>query len=121
MQRRTHSKRPHLVLALDHINRWHTPQVATIPSKQSSFNLLNETLDTDKQKNLPISTLESNRMAAPINHLVRPRGLPIVVPIGLGVASMSPNFLKFYRTKTKDPLHHIERYIEALYELKKPP
>ena len=50
----------------------------------------------------------------PIDPLVRPRGLPIMVPQNLVVTDMPTNLLKFYGTRDDDPSRHIERYIERM-------
>ena len=50
----------------------------------------------------------------PIDPLVRPRGLPIVVPQNLPVVDMPSHLPKFYGTKDEDPSRHMERYIERL-------
>ena len=50
----------------------------------------------------------------PIDPLVRPRGLPFVVPQNLAVVNMPFHLPKFYGTKDEDPSRHIERYIEKL-------
>ena len=49
-----------------------------------------------------------------IDPLVRPRGLPVAIPIGLLAASVPGNLSKFYGTKDEDPTLHVERYIEVL-------
>ena len=45
----------------------------------------------------------------PIDPLVRPRGLPIVVPQNLPVVDMPSHLPKFYGTKDEDPSRHMER------------
>ena len=50
----------------------------------------------------------------PIDPLVRPRRLPILVPRDLVALDMSSNFSKFWGTKDEDPCRHMERYIERL-------
>ena len=50
----------------------------------------------------------------PIDPLVRPRGLPIVVPQNLPAVDMPSHLPKFYGTKDEDPSRHMERYIERL-------
>ena len=50
----------------------------------------------------------------PIDPLVRPRGLPILVPQNLVAVDMPSHFFKFYGTKDKDPCRHMERYVESL-------
>ena len=50
----------------------------------------------------------------PIDPLVRPRGLPIVVPQNLPEVNMPSHLPKFYGTKDEDPSRHMERYIERL-------
>ena len=50
----------------------------------------------------------------PIDPLVRPRGLPIVVPRNLVAVDMPSNLPKFWGTKDEDPSRHMERYIERL-------
>lgn len=51
---------------------------------------------------------------APINPLVQPRGLPIVVPAGLEVAAIPPNLPLFRGTRDEDPSMHVEQFIELL-------
>lgn len=58
-----------------------------------------------------------SRMADPgpqIDPLVRPRGLPIVVPRDLEPASIPSNLPKFSGSRDEDPSLHMERYIEVL-------
>ena len=50
----------------------------------------------------------------PIDPLVRPRGLPILVPQNLVAVDMSSHLPKFYGTKDEDPSRHMKRYIERL-------
>ena len=50
----------------------------------------------------------------PIEPLVRPRGLIIVVPKNLAAVDMPSHLLKFYETKDDDSFRHIERHIERL-------
>lgn len=50
----------------------------------------------------------------PLNPLVQPRGLPIVVPEGLQAAPLPPNLPSFRGTKDEDPSMHVERFIELL-------
>ena len=50
----------------------------------------------------------------PIDPLVRPRGLPIVVPQNLQAVDIPSHLPKFYGTKDEDPSRHIERYMETL-------
>ena len=50
----------------------------------------------------------------PVNPLVRPRGLPIMVPQNLQVVDKPSYLPKFYGTKDEDPSRHMERYIERL-------
>jgi hypothetical protein len=50
----------------------------------------------------------------PIDPLVRPRGLPILVPQNLAAVDMPSHLPKFYGTKDEDPSRHMERYIERL-------
>ena len=50
----------------------------------------------------------------PIDPLVRPRGLPIIVPQGLPSLDISSNLPKFYETKDEDPSRHMERVISSL-------
>lgn len=50
----------------------------------------------------------------PIDPLVRPRGLPIMVPWNLAVLDMLSNMPKFWGTNDEDPSRHMERYIERL-------
>ena len=50
----------------------------------------------------------------PLNPLVQPRGLPIVVPEGLQAAPMPPNLPRFKGTRDEDPSMHVERFIELL-------
>ena len=48
----------------------------------------------------------------PIDPLVRPGGLPIVVPQKLHAVDIPSHLPKFYGTKDDDPTKHMERYIE---------
>ena len=50
----------------------------------------------------------------PIDPLVRPKGLPILVPRDLAELDMPSNLPKFWGTKDEDPSRHMERYIERL-------
>ena len=50
----------------------------------------------------------------PINPLVQPRGLPIVIPLGLQAAPMPPNLPTFGGTRDEDPSAHVERFQELL-------
>ena len=50
----------------------------------------------------------------PIDPLVRPRGLPIVVPQNLQAVDMPSHLPKFYGTKDDDHSKHMERYMERL-------
>ena len=50
----------------------------------------------------------------PIDPLVRPRGLPILVPQDLAALDMLSNLPKFWGTKDEDPSRHMEQYIERL-------
>ena len=50
----------------------------------------------------------------PIDPLVRPRGIPIVVPQGLVAVDMPSYLSKFYGTKDEDPSRHMERFIEKV-------
>ena len=50
----------------------------------------------------------------PIDPLVRPRGLPILVPQNLAAVDMPSHLPKFYGTKDEVPSRHMERYIEKL-------
>ena len=47
----------------------------------------------------------------PKDPLVRPRGLPILVPRNLTMLDMPSNLPKFWGTKDGDPSRHTERYI----------
>ena len=50
----------------------------------------------------------------PIDPLVRPRGLLILVPQNLVTVDMPLHLPKFYGTKDEDPSRHIERFIERV-------
>jgi hypothetical protein len=50
----------------------------------------------------------------PIDPLVRPRGLPILVPRDLAALDMPSNLPKFWVTKDEDPSRHMEMYIKKL-------
>jgi hypothetical protein len=50
----------------------------------------------------------------PIDPLVRPRGLPIIVPQGLASVDIPSNLPKFYGTKDEDPSRHMERFNERV-------
>lgn len=64
------------------------------------------------------ATEEIVEMAAPqapvLDPLVRPRGLPVAMPVGLLAATVPQNLPKFYGTRDEDPTLHMERYIEIL-------
>jgi hypothetical protein len=49
-----------------------------------------------------------------IDPLVRPRGLPFLVPQNLAAVDMPSHLPKFYETKDENPSRHMERYIERL-------
>lgn len=51
---------------------------------------------------------------APVNPLIQPRGLPIVVPAGLEAAAIPPNLPLFTGTRDEDPSMHVEQFIELL-------
>ena len=53
-------------------------------------------------------------LGEPIDPLVRPRGLSILVPRDLAALDMPSNLPKFWGTKDEDPFRHMERYIERL-------
>ena len=50
----------------------------------------------------------------PIDPLVRPRGLPILVSQNLAAVDVLSHLPKFYGTKDEYPSRHMERYIERL-------
>ena len=50
----------------------------------------------------------------PINSLVRPRGLPILLPRNLVVLDIPSKQPKFWGTKDEDPFRHMKKYIERL-------
>lgn len=50
----------------------------------------------------------------PIDPLVQPRDITIVVPRNLATLGMPANLPKFWGTKDEDPSRHMERYIERL-------
>ena len=54
------------------------------------------------------------QLVPPIDPLVRPRGLPILIPQNLVANDMSANLPKFYGTRDDDPSRHMERYIERM-------
>ena len=68
----------------------------------------------------PVVTMahKGERKAPPlislIDPLVRPRGLPIVVPRNLAAVDMPSNLPKFWGTKDEDPSRHMECYIKRL-------
>src|SRR6202048_2343848 len=62
----------------------------------------------------PIPPIPPIPPVPPIDPLVRPRGLPIVVPQNLAAMDMPSHLPKFYGTKDEDPSRHIERYMERL-------
>ena len=53
-------------------------------------------------------------LGEPIDSLVIPRGLPILVPRDLAALDMPSNLPKFWGTNDEDPSRHMERYIERL-------
>ena len=50
----------------------------------------------------------------PIDPLVRPWGLPILVPQNLVAVDMPSYLPKFYGTKYEDPSRHMKRFIERV-------
>ena len=50
----------------------------------------------------------------PIDPLVKPRGLPILVPQNLVATDMPTNLLKFYGTRDDGPSRHMKRYVERM-------
>ena len=50
----------------------------------------------------------------PIDPLVRPRGLPIIVPQELVSIDILSNLPKFYGTKDEDPSKYMERFVERV-------
>ena len=72
-------------------------------------------------EDIPVTMAEERGMnlppippMSPIDPLVRPRGLPIVVLQNLQAVDMPSHLPKFYGTKDGDPSKHMERYIERL-------
>ena len=51
---------------------------------------------------------------SPIDPLVRPRGLPIIVPQELVSVYILSNLPKFYETKDEDLSRHMERFVEKV-------
>ena len=49
-----------------------------------------------------------------IDPLVRPRGLPVLVPQNLGATGIPSNLPKFYGSMDDDPSRQMERYIERM-------
>ena len=67
----------------------------------------------------PIITMAQEREKGappipPIDPLVKPRGLLIMVLRNLAAVDMPSNLPKFWGTKDEDPSRHMERYIERL-------
>ena len=50
----------------------------------------------------------------PANPLIQPRGLPIVVPVGLEAVAIPPYLPLFTGTRDEDPSMHVEQFIELL-------
>ena len=78
-------------------------------------------IDREVEEDTPLIMAEERGMdpppippMPPIDPLVRPRGLPIVVPQNLPAVDMPSHLPKFYGTKDEDPSRHMERYIERL-------
>jgi hypothetical protein len=78
-------------------------------------------IDREVGEDTPVTISEERGMDPPpippmssIDPLVRPRGLPIVVPQNLAAMNMPYHFPKFYGTKDEEPSRHMERYIERL-------
>ena len=53
----------------------------------------------------------------PIDPLVTPRGLPIIVFQGLPSLDISSNLPKFYGTNDEDPSRHMQRFVERVISL----
>ena len=76
--------------------------------------------DSKERVDTPIVTMAHDGkrgvrlMSPPIDMLVRPRGLPTVVPRKLVVVDMPSNLPKFWGTKDEDPSRHMKRYIKRL-------
>ncbi len=51
---------------------------------------------------------------APVDPLVRPRGLPILVPQKLVATDIPANLPKFHGTRDDNPSRHMERYVERM-------
>ena len=88
------------------------PEVSSL--LEPSQDPIDSPLTTSPGRQEPPTPTKMENPPPPINPLVRPRGLPIVVPIGLGTANIPPNLPRFHGTKAEDPAHHVERYIEVL-------
>ena len=78
-------------------------------------------IDREVENDIPVTKDQDRGLDPPlippmslIDPLVRPRGLPIVVPQNLPAVDMPSHLPKFYGTKDEDPSRHMERYIERL-------
>ena len=129
----TRSRRPNLIRGDDNIHRGpghrraidaalNLPRPITIEAVEEEFIEVNlnlgepgEPLEDHKGIQGPnqSNTVTMNR-PPPINPLVQPRGLPIVVPEGLQAAPMPSNLPSFRGTRDEDPSMHVERFLELL-------
>ena len=80
-------------------------------------------LDSTDSESLPTTpgTVDHDRFAdemdnplGPIDPMMRPRGLPIVVPPNLKEIPIPTNLPKFSGSRHKDPTAHVERFEEML-------
>jgi hypothetical protein len=78
-------------------------------------------IDREVREDIPVTMDQDRRVdpppmspMSPIDPLVRPRGLPIVVPLNLPAVDMLSHLPKFYETKDENFFKHMEKYIERL-------
>ena len=71
----------------------------------------------------PLATMDLNRgrggpppvpPVPSIDTLVKPGGLPILVPQNLVATDMPFNLPKFYESRDDDPSRHMERYVDRM-------
>ena len=87
-----------------------TREESSVSIRESSEGGLQNTMDPLGGGGIPPPILS----ILPIDPLVRPRGVPIIVPQGLPSLDIPSNLPKFYGTKDEDPSRHMERFVERV-------